>query len=97
LVITGGVNVRPQEVERALLEVPGVEDAAVFGAPDERWGERLCAAVVVDGVDEAALRAFTAGRLAPTKRPKDFFVVADLPRTANGKVRRRDLPGWCRA
>jgi len=97
LVITGGVNVYPAEVEAALADVPGVEEVAVFGVPDERWGQRVCAAVVtVPGVgDEAVLAALAEharSRLAGYKRPKQYAVVEALPRTATGKVRRLALP-----
>jgi acyl-CoA synthetase (AMP-forming)/AMP-acid ligase II len=92
LVITGGVNVYPVEVESALAEVPGVAEVGVFGVRDEEWGERVCAAVVGD-VDERALRRHADERLAPYKRPKAYYVVGDLPHTATGKLRRRDLPG----
>jgi long-chain acyl-CoA synthetase len=97
LVITGGVNVYPAEVEAALAEVGGVEEVAVFGVPDERWGQRLCAAVVTDGTgrDEdvlAALDVHASAALAGYKRPKEYAVVTALPRTATGKVRRLALP-----
>ncbi|HUD16675.1 MAG TPA: AMP-binding protein [Acidimicrobiales bacterium] len=91
LVITGGVNVYPAEVEAVLADAPGVLEAAVFGLPDETWGERVCAAVV-GPVDETALRHHVAARLAPYKRPKTYFRVDELPRTATGKLRRRALP-----
>ncbi|HXQ61150.1 MAG TPA: class I adenylate-forming enzyme family protein [Acidimicrobiales bacterium] len=91
LVITGGVNVYPAEVESVLAEAPGVVEAAVFGIADETWGERVCAAVV-GPVGEAALRRHVADRLAPYKRPKTYFLVDDLPRTSTGKLRRRALP-----
>ena len=91
LVISGGVNVYPLEVENALREVPGVLDVAVFAMPDPEWGQRVCAAVV--GVaDEAALREHASGVLAPAKRPKTYLHVAELPLTATGKVRRDQLP-----
>jgi acyl-CoA synthetase (AMP-forming)/AMP-acid ligase II len=90
LVITGGVNVSPVEVESVLAEAPGVEEVAVFGVDDDEWGQRVCAAVV-GSVDEAAVRAHAALRLAPFKRPKSYFLVDELPRTATGKLRRRDL------
>ena len=98
LVITGGVNVYPAEVEASLADVPGVEEVAVFGVPDDRWGQRVCAAVVTDGSqgDDAVLAALAAhatARLAGYKRPKRYTVVAALPRTATGKVRRLALPG----
>ena len=92
LVISGGVNVYPAEVESALTELDGVREAAVFGVPDQRWGHRVCAAVIGD-VDEATLDAWSRSRLAPAKRPKQFVRVESLPRTTTGKVRRLDLPG----
>ncbi len=96
LVISGGVNVYPVEVENALRELPGVLDVAVFGVPDERWGQRVCAAVVTAddaAVDARALGAHARERLSPAKRPKEYHVVEGLPRTATGKVKRLDLPG----
>ena len=97
LVITGGVNVYPAEVEAALGDVPGVGEVAVFGLPDERWGQRVCAAVVpVAGADAAGVLAAVADHaathLAGYKRPKQYEVVDGLPRTATGKVRRLQLP-----
>ena len=91
LVITGGVNVYPAEVERYLLEAPGVAEAVVFGMPDEDWGERLEAAVVPwPGYEPDAeqLRAELAAVLARSKVPKRIHVVGDLPRTSTGKIRR---------
>lgn len=90
LIITGGVNVYPAEIEDALREVPGVEDAAVFGVDDSRWGQRVCAAIVGD-VDEVVLRSAIRERLSPPKRPKDYVRVSALPRTPTGKIRRGDL------
>jgi long-chain acyl-CoA synthetase len=104
LIISGGVNVYPAEVEAALAEVPGVSEVAVFGMPDETWGERVCAAVVPgeelwDGVgqnssfDVDLLRAHAQVHLAPYKRPKEYVVTRTLPRTATGKLQRRLVPG----
>ena len=90
LVISGGVNVYPAEVEAALAGAPGLDDIAVFGRPDEWWGQRVCAAYV-GSVDEQVLRDLAAERLAPPKRPKEYERVDELPRTATGKVRRTDL------
>jgi long-chain acyl-CoA synthetase len=90
LVISGGVNVYPAEVEAVLAACPGVVEVAVFGLPDERWGQRVCAAVVGDA-EESRLRAWTADRLAPAKRPKQYVRMPELPRTSTGKVRRLDL------
>ncbi|RYJ00509.1 MAG: AMP-dependent synthetase, partial [Actinomycetales bacterium] len=90
LVITGGVNVYPAEVEDVLGAVPGVSDVAVFGRPDDRWGQRVCAAWVGDATEDD-LRATAAGQLAPPKRPKEYEHLTELPRTATGKVKRTDL------
>ena len=90
LIITGGVNVYPLEVERALLAHTGVREAAVFPLDDERWGQMVCAAVVGDATD-ADLDAWLAERLAPYKRPKRFFRVDAIPHTPTGKVRRGHL------
>ena len=87
LVISGGVNVYPLEVEHALREHPAVDDVAVYGVPDDRWGQRVCAAVV-GSADEESLAAFARERLAPPKRPKTWRFVDELPRTLTGKVRR---------
>jgi long-chain acyl-CoA synthetase len=96
LVITGGVNVYPAEVEAVLADVPGVDEVAVFGVPDDRWGQRVCAALVTGGgaADEtvlAAVAAHATDHLAGYKRPKEYRVVDALPRTATGKVRRLAL------
>ena len=90
LIISGGVNVYPAEVEAALAEVPGVVEVAVFGRPDEAWGQRVCAAVV--GRPDLRLddlRAAASARLAPYKRPKEYLLTPDLPHTATGKLLRR--------
>lgn len=91
LIITGGVNVYPLEVENTIREHPGVEDVAVYAVPDDHWGQRVCAAVVGEAT-AAELDVFARGRLVPAKRPKEYHRVDDLPRTPTGKVR-RDLLG----
>ena len=92
LIITGGVNVYPAEVERTLVEAPGVAEVAVVGLPDERWGQRVCAAVVGAAagppVDPDAVLAFAREHLAGHKRPKEVHVVEALPHTSTGKVQR---------
>ncbi|GAA1732440.1 class I adenylate-forming enzyme family protein [Aeromicrobium alkaliterrae] len=90
LVITGGVNVYPAEVEDVLGAVPGVRDVAVFGRPDEQWGQRVCAAWVGDA-SEDDLRRVATEQLSPAKRPKQYELRTELPRTATGKVRRTEL------
>jgi long-chain acyl-CoA synthetase len=92
LIISGGVNVYPAEVESALREVPGVEDVAVFGLEDPHWGQRVCAAVVAGSdTDLGELEESARKRLAPYKRPKQYFWTKDLPHTATGKLLRRDV------
>ena len=101
LIISGGVNVYPAEVEAALSGVAGVSEVAVFALPDERWGQRVCAALVLDpaaagGSPEAAVAAATEraeAHLAAYKRPKQYVVVGALPRTATGKLQRNLVPG----
>jgi long-chain acyl-CoA synthetase len=90
LIITGGVNVYPAEVEAALADAAGLTEIAVFGRSDQRWGQRVCAAFVGD-VEEQELRELAATRLSPPKRPKEYQRVDSLPRTATGKVRRAEL------
>ena len=96
LIISGGVNVYPAEVENVLAAVDGIAEVAVFGLPDEQWGQRVCAAYVADGRGRAsaeeALRAAATARLAPYKRPKSYFATVDLPHTATGKLVRRAVP-----
>jgi long-chain acyl-CoA synthetase len=91
LIISGGVNVYPAEVEQVLGEVTGVDDIAVYGVDDEQWGQRVCAAVVGEA-DDAILDAHAREHLAPAKRPKEYHHLESLPRTPTGKVRRLDLP-----
>lgn len=90
LIISGGVNVYPTEVEQVLGACPGVTDIAVYGAPDPDWGQRVCAAIV-GTADEAELVAYAREHLAPPKRPKTYSFRSELPRTLTGKVRRQDL------
>lgn len=90
LVISGGVNVYPAEVERALATAPGVVEVAVFGIDDERWGQRVCAAVVGSASPEGVM-AHARARLAAYKCPKAVYVVEAIPTTGTGKVRRSTL------
>ena len=90
LIITGGVNVYPLEIEIALSGFAGVDDVAVFGVDDEQWGQRVCAAIVGSATPTAVAEG-AARLLAPYKRPKDVFVVAAIPRSTTGKVRRSTL------
>lgn len=90
LIISGGVNVYPAEVEQVLGQVAGVAEIAVFGVDDATWGNRVVAAVVGDATD-ADLDAYARTHLAPVKRPKEYRRMSMLPRTATGKVLRREL------
>jgi len=97
LILTGGVNVYPREVEDALVMHPAVADVAVIGVPDEDLGERVKAVVqLADGVDDtpelrAELAAHTRERLAGFKCPREWEYVDQLPRTEAGKMLRRRL------
>jgi malonyl-CoA/methylmalonyl-CoA synthetase len=92
LIISGGFNVYPREVEDVLRGFPGVVDVAVVGTPSDEWGEVVTAVVVGDGiVDTDALLEYAAGELAPYKRPRTVRFVDELPRNALGKVLRSEL------
>ena len=94
MVITGGENVYPIEVEQVLFRHPAVADVAVIGLPDERWGETVVAVVVPQTqgtIDERDLIDFTRARLAHFKCPTRVEVVSELPRTATGKLLKREL------
>ena len=95
LIISGGFNIYPREIEERLLECPGVREAAVVGVPDERRGELPVAYVVADDDDSvAALDEWCRSQLASFKLPRAFIRVAALPRTALGKVQKHLLPPW---
>jgi o-succinylbenzoate---CoA ligase len=94
VIISGGENVAPVEVEAVLAEHPDVAEAAVFARPHALWGEAVTALVVLRAgarPAQAALRAHCLERLAPFKVPKAFELVDELPRTESGKVRRNAL------
>lgn len=89
MVITGGFNVYPIEVENALSQHPAVHESTVFGIPDEKWGESVNAAVQLRSgqqTSEAELAAFVRQRLGPVQTPKRIHFVNDLPRSPVGKV-----------
>ena len=97
MIITGGTNVYPAEVEAVLLDHPAVHDVGVIGIPDPDWGETVAAVVeVVDGREpddalEEELIEHCRGRLASYKLPRRWFFAADLPRTEAGKLAKRTL------
>jgi malonyl-CoA/methylmalonyl-CoA synthetase len=93
LIITGGHNVYPAEVEAVLGRHPSVREIAVIGTASAEWGESVTAFVVGVGMepDIVALRTLAARELSSYKRPREYCVVDSLPRNAMGKVVRRDL------
>jgi malonyl-CoA/methylmalonyl-CoA synthetase len=92
LIITGGFNVYPRDVEEVLIDHPAVAEVAVVGVPDPEWGERVVACVVAaDTVDPGDLLGWAAERLAAYKRPREVRFVGELPRNALGKVVRAAL------
>ncbi|MDP1535020.1 MAG: AMP-binding protein, partial [Rubrivivax sp.] len=99
MVISGGVNIYPAEIEAQLLTMPGVADAAVFGIPDDEYGETLAAALQLQAgavIDADAVRDFLRPRLAGYKLPRRIDFHAALPREDSGKIFKRRLrePFW---
>ena len=94
MIVSGAENVYPREVEEALYRHPAVAEAAVFGIPDEHWGERVAAAVVArpgERVTQAELDELCRGQLAGYKRPRVWFFVDEIPKNVSGKVLKRTL------
>jgi 2-furoate---CoA ligase len=94
MIISGGENIHPVEIEDVLARHAGVRDVAVIGEPDEKWGERVVAFVVPSaGLTAEALdqHCRASGDLANFKRPRRFVFVAEIPKTASGKILRRLL------
>ena len=94
MIISGGENIYPAEVENLISDVAGVTGVAVIGVPDERWGEVPWAILTVAPGTEVSLedvRGHLEGRIARYKIPKNVVVVDELPRTASGKVRKAEL------
>jgi long-chain acyl-CoA synthetase len=99
MIISGGANIYPAEIEAELHKMPGVADCAVFGIPDEEFGEAVCAAVQTQpgvSLTEAEVRAYLRSRIAGYKAPKSVHFHADLPREDSGKIFKRKLrePFW---
>ena len=94
MIISGGVNIYPAEIEAALYEHPLILDVAVFGVPDDEWGERIHAVVqpkAGEAIDLDELRAFAGERLARYMQPREYEVRDELPRTDSGKLLKRLL------
>ncbi len=99
LIVTGGENVYPAEVERVLEACPGIAGAAVFGVPDEVWGQTVAAVLVPSAgrPSDAALQDYVVAQLAPYKRPRDVCYVTSLPQTTAGKLDRSALAAFATA
>ena len=99
MIVSGGENVYPAEVENALFSHPAIADAAVIGVPDDKWGEAVKAIVVLkpgEAADPAGIIAHCKAKIAGYKTPKSVDFIQVLPRNPSGKVLRRELrePYW---
>ncbi|MBA3941246.1 MAG: acyl-CoA synthetase [Sphingopyxis sp.] len=99
MIISGGENVYPAEVESAIFGHPAIQEVAVIGIPDPKWGETVKAVVVAKPgmeIDEASVIAWARDRIAPFKCPRSVDIIPALPRNASGKILRKDLraPYW---
>jgi long-chain acyl-CoA synthetase len=102
MIISGGVNIYPAEIESVLIQMPGVHDCAVFGIPDEEFGEQICAYVEPlpgAAIDAGSVRAYLGEHLARYKMPRVVELAASLPREDSGKIFKRKLraPYWEKA
>jgi long-chain acyl-CoA synthetase len=99
MVITGGENVYPREIEEVLYKWPGVEECAIIGLPDAEYGERVTACVVLKEkekeLDEKGLKAFLKTSLASYKVPKEYILLDELPKAPTGKPLKRELRKQC--
>lgn len=94
LIISGGENVNPFEVEKEILQIEGIEDCCVFGMKDAKWGEVVSALIVSRNsstFSEEKMNATLKKNLASFKIPKKYFIVASIPRTATGKIKREEI------
>ena len=98
MIISGGENIYPAEIEAVILSCPGVVGCGVFGIPDEKWGEVGCAAVTLaegSSVTADDIAAWAGERLARYKIPRSFVVLDEIPRNATGKIRKDRLRAMC--
>ena len=101
LIVTGGENVSPFEVEAALKELEGIEEAVVFGLDDEEWGSRVAAAILPEdtgvSIEVSTIKARLSGRLKSFQIPKTVFTRTEgFPRTDSGKIKRKEIAGYYR-
>ncbi len=99
MIISGGMNIYPAEIEAALEQHPNIYDVAVFGVPSEEWGESVHAVVVVEppgSLSDAEVMAHAREHLAGYKVPRSVSFMDELPRTGSGKILKRELraPYW---
>ena len=94
LIVSGGENIYPAEVENALRQIPAVEEVIVIGLEDAKWGQRVAAAIQLKagrGASEDEISAFAREKLASYKIPREIRFVGSSPRTSSGKIIRRDV------
>ncbi len=94
MVITGGENIYPREIEELLYTRPEVQECAIIGLPDKEWGERVTAFITIkpgESLDTNELKLFLKSRLAPFKVPKEFRIVTEIPKSQAGKLLKREL------
>ena len=91
MVISGGVNIYPREIEEVLITHPNLREVAVIGVPDEKWGESLKAYVVGDVANPEQLIEFCSGKISAMKTPRQYEFVDAIPRNATGKVLKTEL------
>ncbi len=94
MIITGGENVYPREVEEILFTRPEVRECAVVGLPDREWGEKVVAYIIPEPgktIDSEEIKSFLKSRLSAFKVPKEYFTVADFPKSPTGKILKREL------
>jgi long-chain acyl-CoA synthetase len=94
MIITGGENVYPRDVEEVLYTRPEIQECAVIGLPDKEWGERVTAFLILrpgEAFDKDKLNAYMKSRLSPFKVPKEYLIVDDFPRSPAGKILKREL------
>ena len=94
MIISGGENIYPAEVEAAIAELEAVQSVAVIGVDDDKWGEVPRAVVTLRegaSLSQEQLRTYLDGRLARYKIPKSVVVIDEMPRTASGKIRKMEL------
>jgi fatty-acyl-CoA synthase len=99
MIVSGGENIYPAEIENALMDHPGISDTAVIGVPDDKWGETVKAVVVVSTdspPDDDELKAWCKKRLASYKCPTSYDRVETIPRNPSGKILKTELraPYW---